>query len=427
MKRIILTISLLLLMESAAQSQGLNSEKRISLQFDNVSIATVLNMLAQKYDLNLVMSGEIENKISIKLDNVGLVEALKAILTSNGLNYYLIGDIVVVKPIETAAVGETVPVVINLKYITPNAAMNAVSDLLSSKGKVKVVEEAASASREPGGANPTQLVVVDFPEVVQKVTDFIKEIDRPEPLVAIEVRMIEMNVDGEKSTGFTWPTSITGRLHGIESSSNTTGSTTTTSSTEALGDMDLPKGKWEWGKLSVNEVAVVLDFLEKSGNSKLISDPRITTLNNHQAEIKVSTVIPIQTINRFSEGGAVQDIVTFQDEEVGISLLVTPRVTDSNQIMLDVYPTVAEIIGMSGPEGNQKPITSERSIRTKITVENGETAALGGLLRESKIESEQGIFFLGSIPILGNLFKHKTVKTSTTDLLILITPTLVAP
>lgn len=425
MKKITLVLGIIWALHIAALGQELQSGKKISLQFENVPIATVLNMLAQKYDLNLVFAGDVESKISIKLDNVALQEALRAILTANGLNYYLIGDIIVVKPVETSAVGETVPALIKLAYISPNAAMNATADLLSPKGKMKVVEDATSVSKGPGAPNPTELVIVDYPDVVQKVTDFIKEMDKPEPLVAIQVRMIEMNVDGEKKTGFNWPTSLNGRLHGIENTSST-GSSVTTNATEALGAIDLPDGKWEWGKLSVAEVALVLDFLEKSGNSKLISDPRITTLNNHQAEIKVATVVPIQTINRFSEGGAVQDIVTFQDEEVGISLQVTPRITDSNQIMLDVYPTVAEIIGFSGPEGNQKPITSERSIRTKITVQNGETAALGGLLKESKIENEQKVFFLGSIPILGNLFKHKTVKTSTTDLLILITPTVIS-
>jgi len=174
--------------------------------------------------------------------------------------------------------------------------------------------------------------------------------------------------------------------------------------------------------LSINELSLVLDFLEKSGNSKLISDPKITTLNNHPAEIKVATVVPIQTINRFSEGGSIQDIVTFQDEEVGITLNVTPHIAENNRIILDVNSTVSEIIGYSGTLDTQKPITSERSIHTRITVMNEETAVLGGLFKEDKIENEQRIFLLGSIPIIGGLFRHKTSEVSTTDLTIMITP-----
>ncbi|MCP4705451.1 MAG: type II and III secretion system protein, partial [candidate division Zixibacteria bacterium] len=150
----------------------------------------------------------------------------------------------------------------------------------------------------------------------------------------------------------------------------------------------------------------------------------ITTLNNYEAEIEVTTIIPIQTINRFSEGGSVQDIVSFQDEEIGITLKVTPHITENDEIMLDVKPSVAEIIGYSGPIDSQKPITSQRSVNARIIVKNNETAVLGGLMKENKIETVQKVFLLGSIPIIGNLFKHKTTQVNNTELLILITPTI---
>jgi type II secretory pathway component GspD/PulD (secretin) len=193
-----------------------------------------------------------------------------------------------------------------------------------------------------------------------------------------------------------------------------------------MGQIQLPDGKWQWGKLSLEETRLVLDFLQQRGNSKLISDPRITTLDNHPAEIKVTTIVPIQTINRFSEGGAVQDIVTFQDEEVGITLNVTPHICGNGEVILDVKPTVAEIIGYSGPTDNQKPITSQRSVNAKITVGDGETAALGGLLKENKIETEKRVFLLGNLPILGHLFRHKSTESSTTELMIFITPTIIS-
>jgi general secretion pathway protein D len=316
------------------------------------------------------------------------------------------------------APGETVIEVITLKYISPAAVIDAVKDMLSLKGKIKIIESSSERRATAGEPLATRIAVIDLPEVTDKITSFIAQLDKPEPQIAIEVRMIEVNVDGETRTGFKWPTSITARGHGIEMTSDNGLAGTD----EAVGQIDLPDGKWQWGTLSVGELELVLDFLESKGNSKLISDPRITTLNNHEAEIKVTTIVPIQTINRFSEGGAVQDIVTFQDEEIGITLKVTPHIAEGDDIILDVYPTVAEIIGYSGPVDNQKPITSERSVRTKINVRDGQTAVLGGMIKENKIDREQSVFFLGSLPIIGNLFKHKTVQTSSTDLLILITP-----
>jgi len=391
-------------------------DKKVSLKFDEVPLTTVLNMLAEEYNLNIVLSGEITGEITLRLEDVTLEDALNAILASNEYNFYVTGNIVVVKPLGMNAVGEMLTRTITLDYISPSAAFNAAQELLSPKGKMRVVEGTVT-----GGSLrvPTQLIVVDLPTSVDIIEKFIAEIDQPERQVEIAVRMIETNVDGEDQIGMKWPTSLKANLHGIEMSS------TSGESGEALGQIDLPDGKWQWGKLSVAEVQMVLDFLQKQGNSKLISDPRITTLNNHQAEIKVTTIVPIQTINRFSEGGAVQDIVTFQDEEIGIKLMVTPHITKENKIILDVEPTVSEIIGYAGPPDQQKPITSERSVHTKITVADGESAILGGLLKENNIENEQKVFLLGSIPIIGNLFKHKTTKKTTTDLMIMITPRIV--
>jgi len=418
--RFAILAGLLVILNSTA-AQGVDLDRTVSLQFEEIPITTVLNMISDKYNLNIVQSSQIDQEISIRLEEVTLRDALNAILASNGYNYYYSGDIIVVKPLEMNAVGELTTAAVSLNYISPASAVNTVQDRLSSKGTIKVLEPGQGSSAL-SGIKPSKIVITDLPEVVPQIISLIKEIDTPEPQVSIEVRMVEMNVDSENRVGINWPTSLTARIHGASDLETTTDGE---GGTEALGTMQLPDGAWQWGKLSVEEAQIMLEFLDQDGNSKLISDPRITTLNNHQAEIKVTTVIPIQTINRFSEGGAVQDIVTFQDEEVGITLLVTPHICDDGGIILEVQPTVAEIIGYSGPAESQKPITSERSVYTRIKVGDGETAVMGGLLKENKIEKEQKVFFLGSIPIIGNLFRHKTTQASTTDLMIMISPTII--
>jgi len=418
--KLIIVFGLLMLFQTTG-AREIDLDQVVSLQFDETPIATVLNMISEKYDLNIVQSSQIEKEISIRLEEVTLRDALNAILASNGYNYYYSGDILVVKPLEMNAVGELTSATVSLNYISPSAAVNTVKERLSTKGTIKVLEP-GQGSTASSGIKPSRIVITDLPDVVPQIIALIKEIDTPEPQISIEVRMVETNVDSEDRVGISWPTSLQARLHGVTDAATTTDGTT---GSEALGSMDLSSGEWQWGKLSIEETQLVLEFLEQDGNSKLISDPRITTLNNHQAEIKVTTVIPIQTINRFSEGGAVQDIVTFQDEEVGITLKVTPHICDDGGIILEVQPTVAEIIGFSGPADNQKPITSERSVFTRVKVGDGETAVMGGLLKENKIENEQKVFFLGSLPIIGNLFRHKTTQSNTTDLMIMISPTII--
>jgi len=410
----------LIILYASAYSGAPDLDAIVSLQFEDVPISTVLNMMAQQYNLNLVQSGRIEGNISIKLDSVSLEDALQVILASNGYNYYTAGDIIVVKPLELSAAGEMTVEIVDLHYIPPVAAINAAGGLLSPKGSIKIIADPDFKAARTGKPVPSKIAIIDVPETARLTAEFMGKRDRRQPPIAIEVRLAETIINDDSEIGFNWPTSITARGHGIETGGSD--GISSTENNEAIGQVDLPDGKWEWGKLSINELSLVLDFLEKSGNSKLISDPKITTLNNHPAEIKVATVVPIQTINRFSEGGSIQDIVTFQDEEVGITLNVTPHIAENNRIILDVNSTVSEIIGYSGTLDTQKPITSERSIHTRITVMNEETAVLGGLFKEDKIENEQRIFLLGSIPIIGGLFRHKTSEVSTTDLTIMITP-----
>ncbi|HEX2897732.1 MAG TPA: type II and III secretion system protein, partial [candidate division Zixibacteria bacterium] len=272
------------------------------------------------------------------------------------------------------------------------------------------------------GFKPNRILISDFPSVMESQLKLVDEIDRPERLIKISVKIIESTLDSASKLGFVWPSSITANL-GAQSDSSGSASSTTTSS---AGEYDPNNGNWTWGTLSVKQVTLLLDFLKTNNNTKLISDPYLTVTENYEAEIKSETIIPIQTINRFTEGAATSDIVTFEDEEVGISLLVTPRINEDGKITLDVMPKVENIIGFSGPPDNQKPITSSRSIRTRVTVNNGETLALGGLLSEEEFIRKQKVPLLGSIPIIGSLlFTHHSTERKKADLIILITPTIV--
>jgi len=419
-RKILPVIMLIMVLAADGFATPPNLNEKLSLQFEDVPMATVLNMMAEQYDLNLVLSGQMTQNISIRLVDVTLRDALQAILSSNGYNYYFSGDVIVVKPFEMDAVGETTVKMLTLDHISPAAAINAAGDLLSPKGKIKIVENPQGIINSGSPMAPSKITIIDLPDVVDQIVRLIGKIDTPQQQVSIQVRMIETGVDNDSNIGFSWPTSLSARGHGIEVTSTDSES----DGAEAFGQIDLPDGAWDWGTLSLGEVNLMLDYLVTRGNTKLLSDPKVTTLNNHEAEISVTTNIPIQTINRFSEGGTVQDIVTFQDEEVGITLLVTPHITKTGEILLDVNPSVSEIIGYSGPLDNQKPITSERAVRTRIMVKDGETAVMGGLLKESTLEQEESLFLLGSLPIVGGIFRHKSVDKSTTDLVILITPTI---
>ncbi len=424
--RTLITGLMLLTLALPIRADELASSQKISLDLEAIPLASVLNMIATQHNLNLVVSGDVTNEVTLRLEDVDVATALDAILTARGFNYFMKDNVIVVKPADVDAPGELDSRSVTLKYLDPSTAQKALEPGLSAKGSVVILDRADGAA-EGSKYHANRILVTDFPSMLGGLMNTIAELDVEERTILIEAKIIETNIDAQSNLGISWPTSMTARLSNADdgSTSSTTTTTTTTDDvlSESAGIYNPSNGNWTWGKLSVAEVSLVLNMLEQNGNSRLISDPRITTLENHEAEFKFSTIIPIQTINRFTEGAATSDIVTFEDEEVGISLRVLPRINEDGKVTLQVMPKVEDIIGYTGPKDNQKPITASRSITTRITVKDGETVALGGLLKESESETIQRVPILGHIPILGKLlFTSKSTEKSTSDLVILITP-----
>ncbi|MDZ4722385.1 MAG: hypothetical protein SGI97_00515 [candidate division Zixibacteria bacterium] len=424
MNRVTLALLTCLLLTSGGSANQLDTAERLSLDLNKVSLTSVIAMLADQYKLNIVISGALEGEVSLRLDSVSLATALDAILSSNGYRYYINDDVIIISDGESTSTNELVSRVIRLNYLEPEAAQKALLPRLSGRGSVVILsQQAEETAADVSRFTSNRIVITDYATVIDGLSGFIDDMDRPERTVLIECKIIETKLDSNDKLGFIWPSQTSATISGAGSSASSGGTTTVGKS---AAEYDLESESWTWGKLSVGQVSLVLDFLKQNGKSKLISNPRITATENHESEIKVSTIIPIQTLNRFSEGAVIQDIVSFQDQEVGISLKVTPRINEEGKITLDVFPQIEDIIGFTGPANNQRPITASRSIRTRITVNDGESVALGGLLKEDDIKRVSRVPLLGHIPILGRLlFTNTSTEKSTTDLIILITPRIV--
>lgn len=406
-----------------SSANGLFSGEKLSLQIESAPLRTVLDMIAEQHHLNMVVSGDINQRVTLRLENVDVAAALDALLSSNQLNYYINNDVIVIKPVAMDAAGELSSRLVVLRYIDPITAQKALEAHKSAKGHVVILDKVGAHDTESTkNFKPNRILISDFPSIVTNQLRLVEEIDKPERLIQISVKIIESQLDSASKLGFVWPSSIRASL----GSSSDSGSSTSTGLTSSAAQYNPNNGNWTWGTLNVEQMTLLLNFLQTNNTTKLISDPYITVTENFEAEIKSQTIIPIQTINRFTEGAATSDIVTFEDEEVGISLTVTPRINEEGRITLDVMPKVENIVGFSGPPGNQKPIKSSRSIKTRVTVNNGETLALGGLLSEEEVKSKQRVPILGSIPIIGSLlFTHHDTSRKKADLIILITPTIV--
>lgn len=420
MKRISLMIVVLALVTLAAttfaEAPGHKFlDNRVSLTLDRTDVEAVIRMLAKQNGFNVAVAGEVSGDVSMVLNDVPLREALDAILLPNKLSWYMKENLMVIKPADYLASDERVTRLIQLKYVSCEEAKLATGYLLSAGGKMEILTETGNTT--PNKATPSKIAVSDRGDIVEEVARVLTELDVAQPMLNISVKLVETNLSNEKKLGFDWPESYPMIFGGVPAAEGETAM--------PLASHPLDGGRWTWGTFAASSVTAALDLMIKSGHSKLLSDPNLTTVSNRPAEIAITTTIPIQTLNRFTEGAVIQDIVSFQDLDVGITLRVTGHVTDSGYIALEVNPIIEEITGYTGPIDNQRPITSKRSVTTNVRVKSGETLVIGGLLKDSKFDKTSKFPILGSIPGIGKLFQHNSTQSEKTDLSVLITPTVV--
>lgn len=430
--RIVCCFLLLLLIGQAGALTRTDLQSRpVSLAVDKGEIVDVLKLLATQNELNLTVAGDVEGTISLSLNEVSLIDALDVITAAVGATWFISGDVITVHSAEGTDIRAFEVRLFPLQYLPADQAQKIITPLLPEDSKVEILSKATD---ENGSGWDEMLEVATLPSMMREVETILDTLDRPRPLVAIEVKIIETDVRNDRKLGIDFPDNASMKLGDLELPSSTTSDGTSSDGTTSdqnqitgVGSRLISGGDWTWGRMTIAEVSLLVDLLIQDGHSKLVSNPRVTTMSNQEAEIDVTTTIPVQTLNRFSEGGVVQDIVSFQDLDVSISLKVTPRVNPDSTIVLDVNSTVEEIIGYTGPVDNQRPITSRRAVRSAVTIKAGETLGLGGLMKEVEHKTVKKLPLLGQIPLLGMLFQHHTVQKEKTDLIILITPQLVSP
>jgi len=410
-----------------APASAVPGPRTVSLHFADTDIPVVLTALAGQVGFDLVVAPQVEGQIDVNLTDVDWRIVLDALAVANGLSYQWRDEVLVVLPADASVGGLLEHRVVNLRWADPTAIKAVLTNVLSPKAKIEVL---AGPPVAPGttGAGTTALpapvlVISETPQAMPAVLSLIDSLDVPRPQFEIEAKFVETNVDDLQEIGLNWPTQITATVadrSAVESTES--GSTTTTVVPPAI-QYPIPNGKiWRFGTLNVDQLTGVVDMLTRTGKARLLSDPRVTVLENERAVMRVTTRIPVQTLSRFTEGTIMQDIVEFQDIDVGISLSVTPRLNDTGSVTLDVEPVVEEITQYVGPENNQRPVTAKRAVRTAVRVHNNETIVIGGLVRETEYNTTTGVYLLRDIPVLGALFRHQKIEKKKTDLLIFITP-----
>ena len=430
---------------TAKQYQG----KPISLNFQDIPVRTVLQIIADFNNLNLVTTDSVSGNITLRLDGVPWEQALDIILKVRGLDKRLDNNILLVAPADEIAarekqqlesrnqVADLAP--LYTEYLQINyAKASEVAALLSSES-TKLLSSESTKLLSPRGAvsvdeRTNVLVVKDTADVIGNVKRMLDILDIPVKQVVIEARMVTIDDGFDEALGVRWGVTKTdghgngtsGTIEGNDGAGNNDGSSTITRPgvedrlnvnlpvTNAAGTLAFQVARLANGTL----LDLELSALEKESKAEIIASPRVTTANQKPALIEQGTEIPYV---ESSSSGATS--VTFK--KAVLSLKVTPQITPDNRVILDLTVT-QDTKGETVPTGTGDAVSiNAQSITTQVLVNNGETLVLGGIYQQTIKNDVSKVPLLGDIPGLGYLFKKTTSENKKRELLIFVTPRIV--
>jgi type IV pilus assembly protein PilQ len=408
-------------MNSRPASASRSSGKRMSIDLQEADIHTVFRFIADFADINIITSDDVDGKVTVRLKDVPWDEALGAVLQAKGLGAEQYGNIIRVAPLETIKAEQQAALeaqkarvdledlqlyVAPLNYAQADELTEQITSALSSRGSVQVDERG------------NQLIIRDREEIIAQIRELLKTLDRPNREVSIEARFVEASSSFTRNLGVVWGQSL--------DASSATGYPTGAFFPNSVGESllvdlgasgDNTQLAFNLGSIpGLIDLSVRLEALESEGWGKVISSPRVRALDNETAEVVQGARIPY-TASNGTQGNTVQFV------EANLELSVTPHITSDNTIFLDI------LISNDRPDFanqvNGNPAILTKSITTRVLVPDGDTAVLGGVYATTETWATSRVPLLGSIPIIGYLFKNSSKEREQNEMLVFITPRIV--
>lgn len=405
--------------------------KPMSLNFQDISIRQVLQIIAQYNNFNLVTSDSVEGNITLRLDGVPWDQALDVVLRMKGLDKRMDGSILMVAPTEELASREARELEVKQKvaeleplyseYIQLNyAKAKDFSELLKFEGN-SILSSRGSVSVDE---RTNTLLIKDTATSIESVRRMIENLDIPVKQVKIESRMVTVRDNVQEDLGIRWGFSdqqnsdgVSGTLEGANNIAN--------GIIPALSDrlnVNLPIAN-PAGSIGIHVAKLAdgtlidleLSALEQENKAEIIASPSITTANQKEARIEQGTEIPY--VQAASSGAT-----TVEFKKAVLSLEVTPQITPDDKIILDLVIT-QDTRGdtVQTPTGPAVAIDTQE-IRTQVLVDNGQTIVLGGIYQQQIVSNTKKVPLLGDIPYLGYLFQSNSEFNEKKELLIFVTP-----
>jgi type IV pilus assembly protein PilQ len=415
--------------------------EKLSLNFQDIEVRTVLQIIADFTGFNLVASDSVQGNITLRLKNVPWDQALDIVLKSQGLAKQLVGNVMMIGPADQIAnrqkieaeanrqVEEFAPLrteFLQIRYAKASdllALIFSEQSILSSRGSASV------------DARTNMLIIHDTSSSIEAVRRAIKVLDVPVKQVLIEARIVVASTNVGENLGIRW-----GGGYGVLQNNNviTAGGNLNTISRFNNNIRALQAGE-ETEDIDINEASVVnlpvqaatssfafglgtsdmlldleLTAMESDGMAEIISQPRVITADGQTAKILAGSEIPYE---QASSSGA----TTISFKEAVLKLEVTPQITPDDRILMDLIinkDAIGEVI-------NNIPTIDTNEVETQVLVNNGETIVLGGIFQSEEVTQVDKTPFFGDLPVIGRLFRRTTHTEDKSELLIFITPRLV--
>jgi type IV pilus assembly protein PilQ len=444
------------------------SEKTISMDFQDASLKDILKAFSIQSGLNFIASEALQDrKITLYLNQVPLDKAMDKLFKANNLSYELDRDanIFIVKDWGRLQV-ETITRVFYLKYATVSSSSlkEEMSRNMSSattsattgtatggaggggsgkwaiEGDSGITQAVKKLLSENGSViedfRTNSLIVTDTPSRISVIAQTIKALDVAVPQVMLEVEMLDVSKSSVDKLGLKFgqtPFSMTMTGATIFNKFPFASLLGEGANVDKAGS-NIP-GHFTSGSVAVNSVGytVLLDFLKTQTDTKYLARPRILTLNNETAEIKITTqeTVGVKATTTTAEGSALTEEGQPERVETGVTLRVTPQVNpDTGEITMFIVPSVKDTTTSTflihGSTSQYFKDPEERSTKSMVRIKDGETVIIGGLLRHETVQTITKLPILGDIPLLGAFFRHKDKsRDKERELLIFITPRII--
>lgn len=398
---------------------------KISMDFHNADIHNVFRLIADVSGLNIVISDKVKGKLTLRLIDVPWDQTLDIVMATQGLGMVRVGNIIRIAPAEDLRKEqeeirmevqarldadrkkeELEPLI--TEYIQVNYAK--AQDLVPRLDEIK-----SGRGRITSDERTNMLIVHDVKRYIDNMQILVGTLDRVTPQVMIEARIVEAQTSFLRELGIVWESAFQGMFGKNTVTLSPAVSTGIGTTAGILPFTFVRTGRNIWG------IDAELQAYEKEGKVKMLSAPKVATLDNKEALIKQGQQVPYLQYT-------VEQQVSTSLVDVVLEMKVTPHITPDGRIMMKVSTKKDEINwtdAVTMPGGGMVPAIDKREAQTELLVNNGETVVMGGVITEKETYTETRVPFLWRIPLLGHLFRSTSKDVSKKELLVFIAPTIV--